>query len=268
MPQRSANCVGARSLEEVVTISFDLPDRDVQGDLRPWAVSLLKDQAPTEDTSVAGRLQRLCRAMSAGLQLPGAALDLRSKPDREAIVAASDEVAREGAALEFDLGEGPARDAFTDGRPVLVPDLAATQDGAWPGYAPAARAAGIGATFSFPMHVGAARFGVLTVYSSVPRRLDRIEVRKCLAIADLATEILLGSSETTTDGEIDPGLKGALGFRSEIYQAQGMLMVALEITLAESLARMRGHAFSSGRDLIDVAVDLVAGKLALTNDHR
>lgn len=194
-------------------------------------------------------------------------VDLRSKPDREAIVAASDELAREGAALEFDVGEGPARDAFAHGRPELVPDLGATQDGAWPGYAPAARAAGVGATFSFPLQVGAARFGVLTLYSVAARRLDRAEVAKCLAIAELVTEILLDSSDTTSDGEIDPGLKSSLGFRSEIYQAQGMVMVTLRITLAESLARMRGLAFSSGRDLIEVALDIVAGRIILTDDR-
>lgn len=216
---------------------------------------------------MADRLERLCRAVAAGLALSGAAVDVRSKPDSEAVAAASDDATRARAALEFDLGEGPARDAFARGSPVLVPELDGARDATWPGYAPAARAAGIGAVYAFPLQVGAARFGVLTGYAGAPRRLDPTEVAKCLALAELATEVLLDSSDTTTDGEIDPGLKGALGFRSEIYQAQGMLMVALGITLAEALSRLRGHAFSSGRDLIDVAVDVVAKRLSLTDDR-
>jgi hypothetical protein len=54
--------------------------------------------------------------------------------------------------------------------------------------------------------------------------------------------------------------------RDEIYQAQGMVMVQLEITLEQSLARMRGHAFAAGQELADLAADILAGRVALQPD--
>ena len=106
------------------------------------------------------------------------------------------------------------------------------------------------------------------MFADFPRFLDGAELSQGLALSELATEVLLDSSAATSDGEIDPDLKSALGFRSEIYQAQGMLMVTLGIPLAEALAMMRAHAFADGRKLIDVAIDIVEGRLDLTNDGR
>ena len=98
--------------------------------------------------------------------------------------------------------------------------------------------------------------------------LDERDVAQCLALSELATEMLLDSSQTTSDGEIDPDLKSALGFRSEIYQAQGMVMVTLDTALPEALAILRAHAFASGRKLLDVSIDIVQGRLDLTDDRQ
>ncbi len=233
---------------------------------RAWAIAALAGQPRTATSDVADRLRRLCCAVTSGLGVAGAAVELKSGPDSEAIAAVSDEMTRGLAGLEFDLGEGPSRSAHSQGRPVIVPDLGAPAAD-WAGWGPAARAAGIGALFAFPLQVGAARFGVLTMYSTVPRSLHRIEFGRCLAMAELATEILLASSDLGADGDIDPSLKGVLGFRVEVYQAQGMVMAALDVSLAEALARIRAHAFASDRDLADVAVDIVGRGLVLSDDR-
>ena len=57
-----------------------------------------------------------------------------------------------------------------------------------------------------------------------------------------------------------------LAHRAEVYQAQGMVMVDLGVTLAEAMARLRGHAYAENRYLSDVARDVVAGKLTLDLD--
>ncbi len=77
-----------------------------------------------------------------------------------------------------------------------------------------------------------------------------MEYARCWATAELATEILPTRSETSADGEIDPGLRGVPGLRNEVHQAQGTVMVALGISLVEALARMRAHAFAPDRDLV------------------
>lgn len=181
-------------------------------------------------------------------------------------MASSGAPARALAELEFGLGEGPTRDSWDHRRPQFIDDL--TAPGApWVGFARAAVQTGIRGVYAVPLHVGAARFGAFTMYSVGRRRLGPEETRQGLVLAELATEVLLDSSAASPDGEIDPRLESALDVRSEIYQAQGMLMVSLSVGLTEALARMRAHAFAAGRDLLDVAVDIIAGRLDLDNDR-
>lgn len=47
----------------------------------------------------------------------------------------------------------------------------------------------------------------------------------------------------------------------EVYQAQGMVMVQLNGTLAQALIRMRTHAHAHNRRLGAVATDVVARRL-------
>lgn len=230
-------------------------------------MALMDLQPSAEGRGIADQLHRLVCAATTGLGLDGAVVTLKSVDGSEAIAAASDARSRVRAELEFGVGEGPAHDAFADGRPVLVGELVGPQGHAWPGYAPAGHEAGIRAVFAFPLQAGASRFGVLSMFTDIPRHLGGAEMSRCLAMSALATEMLLDSSQTTTDGEIDPDLKSALGFRSEIYQAQGMVMVTLGVALPEALAVMRAHAFAAGRKLIDVSIDIVEGRLNLTDDR-
>ncbi len=60
----------------------------------------------------------------------------------------------------------------------------------------------------------------------------------------------------------------SLRFRSEVYQAQGMVMIDLGIGLADALARMRAHAFASGIDLDVLARDIIAGRTRLRRRRR
>ena len=71
--------------------------------------------------------------------------------------------------------------------------------------------------FAFPLQVGAMCLGVLDVYASQPGSLTDEQVGMALATARRATVILL-------DG--GPGLGDAIDHRAEIYQAQGVVMVA------------------------------------------
>lgn len=229
-------------------------------------MALMSLQPSAEARGVADLLQRLVCVATSGLDLDGAVVTLKSVDGSEAIAAATDARSRGLAELEFSVGEGPAHEAFAYGRPVLVANLGGAEGDAWPGYAAAGHAAGIGSVFAFPLQVGASRFGVLSMFTDVSRLLDEAEVSQCLALSELATEALLDSSAATSDGEIDPDLKSALGFRSEIYQAQGMVMVTLGIALPEALAVMRANAFADGRKLLDVSIDIVEGRLDLTDD--
>jgi hypothetical protein len=199
--------------------------------------------------------------------MSGAVVSLRSVNGSEAVAAASDAASTAVAELELALGEGPSRDAFGQGRPVLVGDLNDAGQASWVGYTSAALERGICSVFAFPLHHGAARFGVLTMFGDSPQRLEAMRTARCLALTELTTEMLLLSSDTRTDGRLDPDLESVLDFRSEIYQAQGMAMVTLGTDLPDALARMRAHAFHTERTLLEVSVDILARRLRLTDER-
>jgi hypothetical protein len=147
---------------------------------------------------------------------------------------------------------------------VLVPDIS---DGAirrWPVYAPAILDAGIRAVFAFPLQVGAARLGALDVFRVRPGPLSRTELGQAFTFAEQAVTMLLDGQERAVDGP--DGLDGAIENRAELFQAQGMVMVQLRVTLAEALTRIRAYAYAEDRRLSEVAAAIVARRLRFDRD--
>jgi hypothetical protein len=216
-------------------------------------------------------LHRLCEVAIGELRMSGAVVSLMTpvQTGREqsgTIAAASSDSARSVEELEFSLEEGPGREAFLGSRPVLTPDLQGAFD-RWPGYVPQALAVGVRATFAFPLLVGAARFGVFHLHCSRVRPLTDYDIATSLMITELATEIVLDTyapvgGHTSSDGP----LLGPDEHRDAIYQAQGMVMVELGVSLREALARMRAHAFASDQPLAEVAAEILAGATHLESD--
>jgi hypothetical protein len=184
-----------------------------------------------------------------------------SKGGLQAVAAASDERARAVAALEFDLGEGPSHEAFAQGRPVLASDLSGGIAVSWPGFSTAAGEMGVGAAYALPLQVGASRLGALSMYAGHPRALDGVERNRATTFAAITTDLLLADVVPTSDGVVSEELASILDQRTEVFQAQGMVMVALGIDLTEALTLMRAHAFATSRDLDGMAVDIVEGRL-------
>ena len=204
-------------------------------------------------------LDRVCGATRQGLGVAGSAVTVMSNGGHGAVAGSSSPRMRSLATLELDLGEGPCREAFASGRPVLVPDLSA--DESWPGFAETAGGMGVGATFAFPLQIGAAALGVLSMYADRPRTLDSEEIGLGSVFAEITTEVLINDPSPSPDGTLSSDLTNILDLRPEVFQAQGMVMVALDINLAEALVRMRAHAFAAGRSLDDLALDIVEGRV-------
>jgi hypothetical protein len=132
---------------------------------------------------------------------------------------------------------------------------------------PAALAAGVRATFAFPMLIGAARFGVVHLHCPRARTLTDHDTATSLMLTELATEIVLDTYAPAREHTlVDVPLLRPDDRRDEIYQAQGMVMVALGVSLREALARMRAHAFASNQELATVAADILAGRTRLEPD--
>lgn len=210
-----------------------------------------------------GSLHRICRSVRTNLVVAGAAVTLFSAEGSHGVVAASDPRCLRLGELQFTMGEGPCHLARETRRPVLVPDLRLGAALQWPGFASAALSEGAAAAFAFPLQVGGASFGVLDIFADVPGALSEEHLARALCFAQIATEVLLDGNLLTPKGDLDPGLERALDYRAEIYQAQGMLMVSLGVSLGDALALMRAHAFRFDRPLVELAREIVAGRADL-----
>lgn len=230
---------------------------------------LVADEPARSDdgVGVAGHLRRLCSAASRSLSASGVGVNVMADDGMRGVAAVSEPAYEAIEELQFTLGEGPCQDAFTTRRPVLVPDLADGTMSRWPGYAPAAHDRGMRAVFAFPLQIGAARLGALDVFRLVPGPLSGEQFRQALTFADVAVTTLLDGQEQAAPGAAADGLDEVMGQRAELFQAQGMVSVQLNVSLADALAGLRGHAYAVNLPLGQVARDVVARTLKFDSDR-
>lgn len=222
---------------------------------------------PDAGDGVAGFLQRLCSAVVPALAASGAGLSVMAENEVRGLTTASDPATARIEELQFVLGEGPCIDAFAARRPVLVPDLVGGALSRWPAYAPSACDAGVRAVFAFPLQVGAGRLGVLDVFRPRPGPLTADELRQALTFAEVAVTTLLDGQAHAQPGAAADGLAEAMDSRAEVFQAQGMVMVQLGVSITEALARMRAHAYAENLPLAEVARDVVAHRISFDRDQ-
>ncbi|MEV4643052.1 GAF and ANTAR domain-containing protein [Actinoplanes sp. NPDC049548] len=213
-------------------------------------------------------LRHVCRTAAHALSASGVGISVMTDDGTRGVCAASDPLSERAEDLQFVMGEGPCIDAFTTRRPVLVTDLGGSAvHRRWPSYASAAVQDGVRAVFAFPLQVGAARLGILDVFRQRTGPLTDEELPLALAFADVTVEALLDRQRGAEDGTVTPGSEPAdVGHRAALFQAQGMVMVQLGVSLGEALSRMRAHAYAESRPLDDVARDIVTRRLRLEKD--
>lgn len=220
----------------------------------------------TDVHEVGGWLRRLCSAATAALAASGVGLSVLAQDGQRAISTGSDPESERLEDLQFLLGEGPCIDALASRRPVLVAQLDEEATRRWPGYTPAAQEGGVRAVFAFPLQVGAARLGALDVFRAAPGPLSESELRNALVFADVAVSTLLDGQAAAGDGTVG-GLADQVAHSAALFQAQGMVMAQLDVTLAEALTRIRAHTFAENRNLQDIATEIVDGTLRLGRDQ-
>src|SRR3954447_25416363 len=201
----------------------------------------------------------ICRACVDGLDVDGAAISLLTGTVARQTLAATDETAELLEDLQFTLNEGACMEAVSTGGPVLVADLQHSSEVArWPVFAAAVmERSPVRALFALPLQWGAVNLGVIDLYRREPGALGDEHLRDAISTADTAALMLLGLRTEPDYGGPDRGGAGwldhAVAHRAEVHQATGMVSVQLDVSAAEALTRMRGHAFVHNRLLIDVA---------------
>ena len=216
--------------------------------------------------NVADVLRRICGASATALTASGVGVSVVTGDGEWGFAIASSPACQLLEELQFTLGEGPCVDALATGRPVLVADVTGAAD-RWPIYSSAVGERGVRSVFAFPLLAGSASVGVLDVFRGRPGAMNEEDVAQSLTFAAIArTAVLDGQHDAPVNG-VPNGFDESPGYRAEVFQAQGMVMVQLGVTLAEALLRLRAHAYANDRTLADVARDVVARALRFDQDQ-
>lgn len=211
-------------------------------------------------------LRRLCSAAAHALPASGAGISLMGTERSLGVAVASSPASQQLEELQFTLGEGPCVDAHSSYRPVFASDLEPSSGARWPLYTPAAYELGVRAVFAFPLQMGASRLGVLDVYREVAGSLSRTATAQAITFAEVAMHALLDGQDAAVVGSVEDALGHALDYRSELYQAQGMVMVQLGGSVDEAIVRLRAYTYAHNRTLGEVAHDIVVRRLTLDRD--
>lgn len=219
--------------------------------------------APGGVGDVAGLLRRVCAAAAERIQAFGVGIWVMSADGVPGFSVASDPVVEQIEDLQLTIGEGASAEAFSSRRPVLVPDLTEHLAPRWPIYSAAMNDCGIRAVFAFPIQAGASRLGVFNIFRARPGVLVGDELALALTFSEVALITLLDGHDASTDW-----LAGAMRHQAAVFQAQGMVMVQLGVSLEEALIRLRARAYADGRPLTELAQDVLARTLRFERGHR
>ena len=180
-------------------------------------------------------------------------------------VSASDALAARLDELQFDLGVGPCWDALSLARPVLEPDLRRQPRGSWPAFTEAAVADGVGALFAFPMLVGSLRIGAIDMYARGAMTLDRIQTQRAASLADLVGRQVLRRALMRANPDFPEEPESPFS-RRLVHQATGMVLAQLNLNADDARLVIQGHAFATGRSMMEVSRAVVDGELDFTDE--
>jgi len=228
------------------------------------------------DRSREGELaEDLCRAalaMAEPIGLTSACVSRAIDHRPREVFWASDARARQLDDLQLVLGEGPGVTALVDGGPVIVPDIRDYWSRGWVTFERAATELGVRSIWALPLQIGEIRLGVLTLNGADPSPHDSGRLSDLLTICGDLSVRLLAADTSSGDwtGALGRALDPPLAVTS---QAAGMVMVQLESTLTEAMARLCAHAFAAGLTLEEVSRAVVGRTLRfepdqLHPDHR
>lgn len=202
-----------------------------------------------------------CRPFLDVLPVSGASVSTMGDLLGSETVAASDAQAARLDELQFDLGEGPCWDALRSGDHVLAPDL---QDARarWPAFSAAVGEDAVSSMFAFPLAVGPLRIGAIDLYSESPTTLDGRHTRQADAMAAVVSRHVLRRALNAVGRHDDDA--GNAYSRRLIHQATGFVLAQLDLTPEDARLVIQGHAFAAERSMMEVAQDIVDGRLVFS----
>lgn len=171
---------------------------------------------------VIGLLGSLTETCAALLDVAAAGLLLADRRGMLHVLAASSERAADLEAFQVQRMQGPCHDCYSDGRPVLVADVAAAAT-RWPAFVPVALAQGVQSVHAVPLRLRDQVLGALGLFGATPGELNARDLRLAQALADVATVAMIQERVASDRDAVNGQLQSALDSRVVLEQAKGIL---------------------------------------------
>jgi len=159
--------------------------------------------------------------------------------------------------IQYELDTGPCLHALRHQEIVLIPDV--DRDADWPQWREMALAEGVGSSLSVPVPVigaGGAR-AALNFYSSVASGFDHSAVDRALEMANRAVRSIAIVSRLVEQEQHVEQMRTALGSRSVIDQALGIIMSQSKVDADEAFVVLRRASHNRNLKLRTVAIEIV-----------
>jgi hypothetical protein len=209
------------------------------------------------------RLEWLCRTAVSVTGVSSCGVTMLTDGGQSVTAHASAPQAQAVEDLQHTLGEGPGVDASNSGAAVLVPDLTDASDPAlarWPTFASEAVDSGVLAAFAFPLLLGTARIGAMSLYRNSPGALSSQQLSQGLVTADsVALSLAEKGDGLPAADQADP---------MQVHQAAGMAMVQLGVPIDQALLRMRAVAYAEGTTVDELADAILVKRRRLSQEDQ
>ena len=177
--------------------------------------------------------------------------------DQQMSAAWSDARASQLDEIQYELDTGPCLHALRHQEIVMIPDIDTDVD--WSAWRERALAEGVRSSLSVPvpvLGVGGAR-AALNFYSSEPNGFDESAVERALAMANRAVRAIGLVSRLVAQEAYVEQMRTALGSRSVIDQALGIIMSQSKCDADEAFVVLRRASHNRNLKLRSVAVEIV-----------
>jgi GAF domain-containing protein len=192
-----------------------------------------------------------CRTIAVARRLvpaDHAGITLHQPHGQYASVGASDPLAQRADQLQYELNEGPGAQLSQQVSTLLSAEVA--RDPRWPRWGAAVAELGLTSVLSAQLRDRGRRLGVLNLYGERPRQFSGEDVTSAALLATHTAVALAAAIE-------EEQLRTVLRTRTEIGQAQGVLMERFGIRAEQAFAVLRRYSQTSNTKLAEIAAHLV-----------
>lgn len=198
-------------------------------------------------------------AATALTQLSGARIECSMtlhRRKRPATIAGSSDQAILLDGIEQCLGDGPSLQALRTGAPVLMKDLSA--DTRWPAFSAELTNRGFNCVLGVPLKLGTSASAALSFFAAAPRTFTEAIIKDAELFGEVAGRALRLGLRIAAAELHSEDLTAALGHRTAIDMARGIIMAQNRCTGEEAFNILRSVSSTRNQKLHDVAIQVVS----------